>query len=179
MATDSVNFINEDDTGRILLALLEKITDAACANTDEHLDEIRTGDGEERYVGFAGDRAGEQSLAGAWRSDEQDALRNTAAKLLEFLRILQELDDFLQLFFGFVGPSNVLKGGFLLLRGKETSAGLAEAESFVAAGLHLAHQEQAEADEKNQRRSVEENQNPVATANILYLALDRSPFALP
>src|SRR5947209_7255146 len=98
MATDGVNFINEDDAGRVLLALLEEIANAACADANEHFDEVRAGDGEEWDVSFASDSAGEQSLARTWRSDEQNALGDTAAKLLKFLRILQELDDFLQLF---------------------------------------------------------------------------------
>ena len=111
-------------------------------------------------------------LARAWRPDEQHTLGNAAAEFLEFLRIFQELNDFLEFFLGFVGTRDVLKGGFLLLRGKQTRAGLAEAQGFIAAGLHLTHQEKAETDEQKQWRSVQQNQNPIAAANFLHLDLN-------
>jgi len=72
-----------------LLALLEEVADAGCAYADEHLDEVRAGDGEEGDVGFAGYCAGEKSLAGAWRSDEQNALGDAAAEALELLRFAE------------------------------------------------------------------------------------------
>ena len=40
MTADSVDLVDEDDAGRVLLALLEHVTDTAGADTDEHLDEI-------------------------------------------------------------------------------------------------------------------------------------------
>src|SRR5262245_30451628 len=118
MATDGVNFINEDDARRILLALLKKVANAAGADADKHFDEVGTGNREEGNIGFASDSASKQSLASTWRSDEENALRNTAAELLEFLRVFEELDNFLKLLFGFVGSSDVLKGDFFLLRGE-------------------------------------------------------------
>ncbi len=97
MAADRVDLVDEDDAGRVLLALLEHVAHAAGADADEHLDEIRAGDREERHVRLAGDGAGEQGLAGAGRADQQHALRDLAAEALEFLRVLQELDDLLEL----------------------------------------------------------------------------------
>src|SRR5262249_31413593 len=128
--------------------------------------EIGAGDGKERNVGFAGDGAGKKSFASAWRADQKDALGNAAAELLEFLRVLEELDDFLKLFLGFVGACHVFEGGFLLLSREEARAGLAETESLVAASLHLAHEEQAKADEKKKRSGVKENDDPVAAADF-------------
>jgi len=46
---------------------------------------------------------------------------------LEFLRIFQELNNFLEFFFGFVGAGYIFEGGFFLLRGKKARAGFAEA----------------------------------------------------
>ena len=65
MAADRVDLVDEDDAGRVLLALLEQVADARRADADEHLDEVRAADREERHVGFAGDGAREQRLAGA------------------------------------------------------------------------------------------------------------------
>src|SRR5882724_5338243 len=172
MTAHSIDFIDEDDAGSILLALLEKVAHAARADAHKHLHEIRTGDREKWNVGFAGDRAGQQSLARARRSHEQHALRNSSAELLEFLGIFQEFDDFLQLFLGFVGSGDVLESGFLLLRGEQPRAGLAKTQGFVSTSLHLPQEEQTKADEENERSSVQQNQNPVAAADFLNLDLD-------
>ena len=106
----SVNFIDKDDARGVLFALLEEIADARGADADEHFDEVRTGDGEKGDVGFAGDSAGEEGLAGSRRPDEQNALGDAAAKALELLRFAEELDDFLELFFGFVDAGDILEG---------------------------------------------------------------------
>ena len=42
MAANSINFVNEDDAGGILLCLLEHVAHARCANAHEHLHEVRT-----------------------------------------------------------------------------------------------------------------------------------------
>src|SRR3546814_4222575 len=97
MATDGVDLVDEDDAGRVALGLFEHVAHARGADADEHLDEIGPRNGEEGNPRLAGDGAGEQGLAGAGRTDEQRALRNLAAELRKFGRVLQELDDFLQL----------------------------------------------------------------------------------
>ena len=84
--TDGVNLVDEDDARRVLLALLEEVADAARADADEHLDEVRARDAEERHARLAGDGAREQRLAGARRADEEHALGNAPAEALELLR---------------------------------------------------------------------------------------------
>src|SRR5690606_40204872 len=59
ISTDSVDFVDEDDARRVLLGLLEHVAHAARADADEHFDEVRPRDREERHIGFAGDGAGE------------------------------------------------------------------------------------------------------------------------
>src|SRR5260221_12810519 len=102
MASDRVNFIDEDDARRVLLALLEKLAYPARAYADKHFDEVRTGNREERHIGFAGNGPRQQGFARAWGSDQQHALGNASAQLLELLGIFQELNNFLQLFLRFV-----------------------------------------------------------------------------
>ena len=80
MAADRVDLVDEDDAGRVLLALLEQVADARGADADEHLDEVRAADREERDVGLAGDGAGEQRLAGARRAHQQHALGDAARR---------------------------------------------------------------------------------------------------
>src|SRR5581483_9621985 len=93
--SDRVDLVHEYDRRRIGLRLLEQVTDPGRADTDEHLDEVRTGDRVERHAGLACHRAGEQRLAGAGRAVEQHALGDLRADRLELGRVLQEFLDFL------------------------------------------------------------------------------------
>ena len=104
-----------------------------------------------------GDGAGQEGLARPRRAHEQHALGDAAAELLELLGLAQELDDLLQLFLGLVHPGHVLEGDLLLLRGQELGLRLAEGEGLVPPALHLAHEEDPEADEQQEggpRRSA-------------------------
>jgi hypothetical protein len=114
MAADRVNLVDEHDAGRVLLALLEEIPHARGADADEHLDEVGPADREEGDVRFARDRARQQRLAGSRRAHQEHALRDAPAELLELLRFLEELDDFLELVLRFVDPRHVLEGDLLL-----------------------------------------------------------------
>src|SRR5919107_61111 len=102
-----IDLVDEDDARRVRLPLLEQIADAARADAHEHLDEVGARHREERTAGFAGHRAREQRLSRARWADEQTALRQTAPELGELLRILQELDDLLQLLLRLVGAGHV------------------------------------------------------------------------
>jgi hypothetical protein len=110
LAADRVDLVDEQDAGRVLLRLLEHVAHAGRAHADEHLDEVGAGDREERHLGLAGDRLGEQRLAGAGRADHQHAARDAAAELLELGRVAQELDQLLDLFLGLVAAGDVGEG---------------------------------------------------------------------
>ena len=167
VTSDGVDFVDEDDAGSILLALLEQVADAAGADADEHLDEIRTGDAEERHVGLAGHGARQQGLAGSRRSDQQHALGNTAAELLELLRFAQELDDLAQLFLGFVHAGHVLEGDLLLLHREQSGLALAEGKRLIPAGLHLADHEEPQRSQQNERGQVQQPSRPASALGIL------------
>ena len=62
LTSDSIDLVNEDDAGGVLLGLGENVTDTASSNTDEHLNELGTGDRNERDSCLAGNGLGEQSL---------------------------------------------------------------------------------------------------------------------
>ncbi len=119
VTSDGVDFVDEDDAGRVLLRLIEHVAHAGSADADEHLDEVRAGDGEERHIGLARDGAGEQRLAGAGRADQQRAARDTPAELLKLLRIAQELDDLLQVFLGLIDSGNVIEGDAAVALGEQ------------------------------------------------------------
>ncbi len=120
MAADGVDFVDEDDAGRVLLGLLEHVADAAGADADEHFDEVGTRNGEERHVGFAGDGARDQRLAGAGRADQQHAARNTSAEPLEFGRVAQEFDDLLKILLGLVDAGDILEGDAAMGLGQQS-----------------------------------------------------------
>ena len=151
MPPDRVDFVDEDDARRVLLALLEHVAHAAGADTDEHLHKVRAGNREERHVRLTGDGAREQRLTRAGRPDQQHALGDLAAQALEFLRVLQELDDFLELALGLIDARHVFERDAALLLGEHPGARLAEAHRAAAAGLHLAHEEHPDADQQQHR----------------------------
>ena len=62
VATDGVDLVDEDDGRRRLLGLLEQVAHPARADADEHLDEVRARDREERHAGLAGHGPGQQVL---------------------------------------------------------------------------------------------------------------------
>jgi len=160
MAADRVDLVDEDDARRVLLALLEQVAHARRADADEHLDEVGAADREERHVRFTRDRAREQGLAGSRRAHQQHALRNTAAELLELLRLFQELDDFLQLALRFFRARDVAERHLLLRRRRQLRLALAERQRLVAAALHLAHEEDPETNQEQDRRPREQQRGP-------------------
>ena len=159
MAADRVDLVDEDDAGGVLLRLLEHVAHAGGADADEHLDEVRAGDGEERHVGLARDRTGGQGLTGAGRADEQHAARNAAAEALEFLRIAQELHDLLQVLLGLVDAGDVVEGDAAMRLRQKLRLGLAEAHGPAGAALHLARQEDPGADEERDGQDVHEDRD--------------------
>ena len=178
MAADRVDFVDEDDAGRVLLGLVEHVADTACADADEHLDEIRTGNGEERHVGLASDRARQQRLAGAGRADEQHAARNLAAEPLEFLRIAQEFDDFLEILLGLVDTGHVLEGDAAVRFGEQLGLRLAEAHRPSGARLHLAHEEDPDAEDKDHRQPGQQHRDDGPRTVILGTGGDRHALLL-
>src|ERR1039458_5192406 len=93
LAHDRVDLLHEDDRRRLLAGGVEEVADPGRPDSHEHLHEVRTADREERHAGLPGHRPGKQRLAGARGPDEQDALWDLGADLLEPGRRLQEVDD--------------------------------------------------------------------------------------
>ena len=167
LAADRVDLVDEDDAGRVLLALVEEVADARGADADEHLDEIGAADGEEGHVGLAGHGPGQQGLACPRRADEQHALGDAAAEPLELARLLEELDDLAELGFGLLDAGDVLEGQLLLLAGEELGPALAEGHGLVAAGLHLAHHEDPEEDHQEYREPADEDREEGTAGAVL------------
>ena len=108
-AADRVELVDEDDRRRLLLGLLEEVAHARRADADDHLDELRRAEREERHVGLAGDGAREQRLAGAGRAGQQDALRDRGAELSIAVGVLEEVDDLDELLLDLVDAGDVVE----------------------------------------------------------------------
>src|SRR5579864_1210513 len=150
MTSNRIDFIDEDDAGGILLALLKQVADAARAHAYKHFHEVGARNREERDVRFSGYGTGQQSLTSSRRPYQQHAFGNASTELLEFLRLAQKLYDLAQLFLGLFHAGHVLKRDFLLLHRKQPGATFSERECLVPTGLHLANHEKPECAEKNQ-----------------------------
>ncbi len=88
-----VDLVHEDDGPAHLAGRLEQVADPAGADADEHLHEVRAGDGQERHARLAGHRPGDEGLARARGADQEDALGDAGADLAEALGVLEEVDD--------------------------------------------------------------------------------------
>ena len=151
MPADRIDFVDEDDAGRVLLALLEHVADTGRTDAHEHFHEVGARDGEERHIRLTRDGPRQQRLTGAGRAHQQHALRDLAAEPLELLRVLQEFDDFLQFALGLIDAGDILERHPPLLLRQHPRAGLAEAHGPAAARLHLAHEEHPDADQQQHR----------------------------
>ena len=142
--------------GAFALACSNRSRTRRGADTDEHLDEVRTGDRVERHPGLAGDGAGEQRLTGTGRAEQQHALGDLRAERLVLGRVLQEVLDLVQLLDGLVGTGHVGERRLRRVLGDQLGLGLAEVEHPGAAALHLRHEQQQQDHQDRDRQQVDQ-----------------------
>src|SRR5207249_1155104 len=106
---DGVELVDEDDRRRSLTRFVEELAHPRRAEADEHLDESRRALREEPRARLAGHALREQRLARAGWPVQEDAFRDLGAKLLEALRILEEVDHLLQLGLGLGDTCDVVE----------------------------------------------------------------------
>ena len=109
VTTNSVDFVDKDDGWCSLLGLVEEVTYTRRTDTDEHFDEVRTRDREERNAGFTGNCLCDQGLACSRWTVKQDTSRNLGAYGLKLGWFFEEFFDFLKLFECFFSTGNVGK----------------------------------------------------------------------
>ena len=80
-----------------------------------------------------------------------------AAQALETRRIAQKLHDFLHVFLGFVATGHIGKAHFIGRIVKHARLALSERESARLAALHLTHEENPHADQKQHREPAHKN----------------------
>ena len=70
---NGVDLVDEDDRRRSLACIGEGVPDPGRTDSDEQLDETRTGQSQERYPGLSGDREGQECLTRARGTHHQHA----------------------------------------------------------------------------------------------------------
>ena len=78
VSTDCIDLVDEDNAGRVTLALLKQVAYAAGTDTDEHLHKVAARDAEKWDACFTGNGTRQQGLACARRPHHQHALGNAA-----------------------------------------------------------------------------------------------------
>ena len=139
LAADRVDFIDENDAGGMFFGLVEQIPHAGSADAHKHFDEVRTGNGEEGHAGLARNRAGQQGFTGTGRAIEQHALGDARAQGIELARVLEEIDDLLQLLLHLIHTGDIGKGNLLAVVGMKLGTAFAELHDLAAAALALVH----------------------------------------
>ncbi len=159
VSADGVDLVDEHDGGGVLLGLLEQVAHTGGADTDEHLDEVGSGDRVERHARLTRDGAGEQRLAGAGLAVEQDTLGDLGADGLELGRLLQELLDLAELLDRLLAAGHVGEGGLRHVLADQLGLGLGELHHPAAAALHLVHQED---EQQHDQREGEQGRQDLA-----------------
>ncbi len=172
VASDRVDLVYEDDRRGVGLRLLEQVADAGRTDTDEHLDEVRTGDGVEGHAGLTGDGAGKQRLTGTGRPVQQDALGDLGADGLELGRVLQELFDLVELLDRLVRSGDVGERGLRGVLADELGLALAELHDAAAAALHLVHEEQQQRHDDDDRQQAEQDAEQQVLGRRVDLVVD-------
>ena len=108
--TYGVNLVDKDDTRSLGLSLLEEVANARATHTHEHLYEVRTRHREEGYASLTSHSLSQQRLTRSWRAYQQSALGYLTTQVGIFLRILQEVNNFLHLLLSTSLSGHILKG---------------------------------------------------------------------
>ena len=164
VAAHGVNLVDEDYAGGVALGLVEEVPHTGRTDSDEHFNELAAADVEEGHPCLAGNGAGQQGLARARRANQQHSLGDAGAQGQEPLRVLEELDDFLEFLFGLVHSRHIVEGNGGAVEGQHPGPAASEAEGLVVASLGLAHHEQDQAAEEDQRQEVKQDSEEAAQA---------------
>ena len=95
--TNSIDFINKDDTWCLCLCLSKCITNTRSANANEHLDKVRTRHREEWYASLSCHSLCQQCLTSSWRTYQESALWYLTTQFCIFLWLLEEVHNLLHL----------------------------------------------------------------------------------
>jgi hypothetical protein len=94
LGSDRIDLINEDDSGRVLLGLLERLPQVRLGLSRHLGHDLRTVDEEEERSGLVSNGSGHEGLSGSGRSEHEDTSGRLDTDRLEELGVSQgELDE--------------------------------------------------------------------------------------
>src|SRR5690606_10345829 len=111
-ATDSVEFVDENNRRRVFTRLLEKIAYPCSANPHNHLDKLRRAHGKERHASRTCDGTREKGFTRSRGSDKEHSSRGCASETCILLGILKKIHDLDQFIFCLVDTSHIVEGDF-------------------------------------------------------------------
>ena len=126
LATNGINFIDENDAGAVFLGALKQVADPGSAHAHEHFHKLGTREGEEGHTGLSSNGFGQEGFTRSRGTDQQNALGNFRAHGGEALRGFQKSDHLLEILFGLLNSGNVIE--FDARFGLHCKAGLGLAE---------------------------------------------------
>jgi hypothetical protein len=118
LLTNSINLIDENDTGLIGTSLFEKLTDSLSTHTYEHLHEVRGGALDEGDIGLTSDGSSEEGLTRTRCTSEKGATGDLSTTSKVALRLLEKVHNLLEFLLGGVDTLNIREAcsDFLLHR---------------------------------------------------------------
>ena len=141
VTANGVDFVDKDDTRRILFRLFEHVTHTRCTHTHEHFNKVRPRNGKEWHTRLTRNRARKECFTRTRRTNKQSTLWNFTAQAAKFLGVAQEFNDFFQLFFGLINTRHVIECDTTLLFGQKLGLGFAKAHCpTTATALHAVHE---------------------------------------
>ena len=172
LAADGVDLVDEDDRRRLLACGLEEVAHAGRTDADEHLHEVGAGDRHERHPGLTGDGTRDERLAGARRADEQHALGDARADLLELPRVLEEVDDLGDLLLHGAVARDVGERRLRLLGVVHLRPAAPDVHHRAHLALRASAHPHEEADDQHERQRVDDEVAPDAAARVGVLEVD-------
>mmetsp|Transcript_18366 Transcript_18366/g.57914 ORF Transcript_18366/g.57914 Transcript_18366/m.57914 type:complete len:463 (+) Transcript_18366:1006-2394(+) len=160
LAANGVDLVDENDAGRVLLRLLEKVAHAARAHAHEHLHELGARGGDERSARLASHSAREEGLTRSRGALHDDSAGSLSANGGELSGVLEELDDLGQLALGRIAARHVIEAHTRLRLELHLRLGLAHIKGVHATrattatprttATHAAAREEGEAAEEEE-----------------------------
>ncbi len=136
--------------------MLKHVAHTGRAHANEHFHKVRAGNGEERHLGFTGNRFRQQGFTGTRAAHHQHATRNAPTQVLEFGRIAQKIHQLGHFFLGFIATGHVGKRhAFLVFIQQARLAFTKRKRAILAAALHLTHEEHPYANQQQHGEPVD------------------------
>ena len=158
--TDGINFVDEYDTRCFFPRLFEQVTNFRRTHTYEHFHKFRTGNGEERYIGFPSYCLGKQCFTSTRRAYQQGAFWHFRTYAGVFRRVMQKVYDFFQCFFRFILSCHIfecLAGlGFYINLG----IGLAKSHGVGTKTAFFHHSAEHQPPEQEEQQEHDEGTHP-------------------